>query len=314
MWSRHSEERFPKGIGTGCAALSASSLERSCGPVFDAGDWLHERHCVAGVTRLRASLRDKAYSRHRHDTYTIAVTERGVQEFNYRGTVYRSLPGQVVILHPDELHDGRPGTNDGFAYCTVYLDPGRAGLSMGGLHASSSSLPFVVTPVVDDPALARTVLNAFDAPMESLATEELVQTINEALWRWSRCTAIASKHKALSDSIVLRAREFLDANFTRTVRAEELESTCGENRFAICTRFKQHFGTSPYRYLLMRRLDFVRRRLPVATSLAALAHDAGFADQAHLTRLFRAAYGMTPSVYARLCNASTTKLRNELCV
>jgi hypothetical protein len=35
------------------------------------------------------------------------VTERGVQGFDYRGRSDVSLPGEVVILHPDELHDGR---------------------------------------------------------------------------------------------------------------------------------------------------------------------------------------------------------------
>ena len=61
--------------------------------------------------RLRAGLKSQPYSRHRHDTYSISVTRSGVQEFDYRGAVHRSLPGQVVVLHPDELHDGRPGTD-----------------------------------------------------------------------------------------------------------------------------------------------------------------------------------------------------------
>ena len=53
----------------------------------------------------------------------------------------------------------------------------------------------------------------------------------------------------------------------------------------------------------MRRLDFARKRLGEATSLADLALSAGFADQAHFTRMFRSAYGITPKHYARLCRA-----------
>jgi len=34
---------------------------------------------------------------------------------------------------------------------------------------------------------------------------------------------------------------------------------------------------------------------------AALALEAGLADQAHLTRTFRAAFGMTPGRYVKLC-------------
>jgi AraC-like ligand binding domain len=62
---------------------------------------------VDGVELFRARLRGRPFSRHRHDVYAIGVTEVGVQAFEYRGTVERSLPGQVYVLHPDELHDGR---------------------------------------------------------------------------------------------------------------------------------------------------------------------------------------------------------------
>jgi AraC-like DNA-binding protein len=50
----------------------------------------------------------------------------------------------------------------------------------------------------------------------------------------------------------------------------------------------------------MRRLDFARNELRGGRPLAELALTAGFADQAHLTRMFRSAYGVTPGRYARL--------------
>ncbi|QIG53125.1 hypothetical protein G6N82_02215 [Altererythrobacter sp. BO-6] len=58
------------------------------------------------VERVTNRLVGAAFSPHRHDTYTVAVTMAGVQTFNYRGEMRYSLPGQVLILHPDELHDG----------------------------------------------------------------------------------------------------------------------------------------------------------------------------------------------------------------
>jgi len=50
----------------------------------------------------------------------------------------------------------------------------------------------------------------------------------------------------------------------------------------------------------MRRLDFARSQLRGGRALAELALTAGFADQAHFTRMFRSAYGVTPGRYARL--------------
>ena len=65
-------------------------------------------------------------------------------------------------------------------------------------------------------------------------------------------------------------------------------------------QFRRCFGTTPYRYLLMRRLDAVRLRLPRGERLSQVALDCGFADQAHMTRVFKAAVGLTPRQFASL--------------
>ena len=60
------------------------------------------------------------------------------------------------------------------------------------------------------------------------------------------------------------------------------------------------YGTSPCRYLLMRRLEFARQRIHLEHALVDVAFDSGFADQAHFTRVFKAAFGLTPAHYRAL--------------
>ena len=45
----------------------------------------------------------------------------------------------------------------------------------------------------------------------------------------------------------------------------------------------------------MRQLDRARRLMTAGTPLAEAALEAGFADQSHLSRQFKRAYGMTPA-------------------
>lgn len=273
-------------------------LERSC-DLRAGGDWLVSEAPAHGVARLRARLRRAAYATHRHDTYTVALTESGVQEFDYRGRVHRSRVGQVVLLHPDEPHNGRAGTDAGFAYRTLYVEPAALFDALRAIDPRARTLPFLPDPVLDDGELARVLAGAFDGPMEPMRAHTLTWTVARALCRATRRSA-DGRRSITEPSCLQRAREFLAGHCTRVVRADELEALTGLSRFELCTQFKRCFGTTPYRYLLMRRLDAVRVRLQRGERLSALALDCGFADQAHMTRVFKAAVGLTPRQFAAL--------------
>src|SRR4051812_20230867 len=92
---------------------------------------------VGGVSRFRAELKGAGYSRHAHDTFTVSLTEAGVQQFSYRGTVHRSLPGQVAVLHPDELHDGHPGSSAPFRYSCLHVAPSAIDDALRGARGTS---------------------------------------------------------------------------------------------------------------------------------------------------------------------------------
>src|SRR5262249_60119812 len=114
-----------------------------------------------GVELLRAWFGGRAYARHRHDTYAIGVTEAGVQMFDYRGRVERAVPGQVVVLHPDEAHDGRPGTEAGFGYRIAYVEPARIAAAVRAIRGRPEALPFVPQPVSESGTLGQAGTAAF---------------------------------------------------------------------------------------------------------------------------------------------------------
>jgi len=252
---------------------------------------------VGGVERFRAWLGREAYDTHRHDTYAIGLTDRGVQVFDYRGAERVSLPGQVVVLHPDERHDGRAGTRDGFGYRLLYVEPARIAEALRALTGRARPLPFVRESVARHGALARAVRHAFAAPLDELAADDLVEELAQGLLTAEGAPAPAPR---LNAAAVERARQVLDAGRTRLVRASELEAASGLGRYELARQFRLAFGTSPHRYLLMRRLDTAREAMRRGRPLAEVAQEAGFADQAHFTRVFKAASGLTPARYRAL--------------
>jgi AraC-like DNA-binding protein len=70
--------------------------------------------------------------------------------------------------------------------------------------------------------------------------------------------------------------------------------------------FRQACGTTPKRYARLMRFQALLTALrhDPAASLSALAHGAGYSDQAHMTREFREFAGVTPSEYRQLAPAA----------
>lgn len=250
-----------------------------------------------GLQRLAARFGGHAYNLHRHETYAVGLTLRGVQEFHYRGTQVASRAGEVMVIHPDEAHDGHAGVTDGFSYRMLYVDPGTISTALGG-----ASPPFVPDVVAHDPVLAALLREAFaDFPraMEPLAVDAVVARLAEQL-ALRGDAGFRRSHGVPAHRAARRARDFLIAEAPRSVASEELERVSGLDRFALSRHFRAVFGTSPHRFQVGRRLVRARAMIAGGVSLSETAAATGFADQSHLTRHFSARFGLTPGRWAAL--------------
>lgn len=247
-----------------------------------------------GIERLEAYLHGQAFSPHRHDTYAIGITLAGIQTFRFRGEQWHCLPGQCHILHPDEKHDGAAGTEQGFGYRIVYIDPSLVQDALPG-----QPLPFVAHPVLDTERLLQAGASEIwdiDADIDDVAQIELVVAAVNLLV----CSASGSARTSgpLAIGSLLRVRDLIAACPTQRHSMDELERMAGLDRWTLARQFRAAFGTSPSRFRTLRQLDRVRRLLTQGTPLAAAAIDAGFADQSHMSRQFKLAYGLTPARWA----------------
>lgn len=264
-------------------------------------DWVHQATPLAGMQRIEAWFHGPAYAMHRHDTYAIGRTLAGVQRFNYRRSCRDSLPGNTMVLHPDEAHDGQAGTQEGFRYRMIYVEPSLVQEILGGC-----ALPFLEGGVSTDPRLAtatEALLAQSGHRFEPLEQSEGLAELAHAL------AMVAGKPQRQPKGDYLaaqRALDFLQAHRFRTVTLEELEAATGRDRWSLSRDFRLYYGTSPYRYLTMRRLRAVQRSLLAGLSLAHSAMDAGFADQSHMSRHFLKTFGLTPGHWLRLTRSQAS--------
>jgi len=81
----------------------------------------------------------------------------------------------------------------------------------------------------------------------------------------------------------------------------ELADAAGLSAFHFAKLFKQSTGSSPHQYILQRRLERAKELLRnPQMSLSEVSQHTGFADQSHLTNVFRRFVGVTPAKFRRL--------------
>jgi AraC-like DNA-binding protein len=263
-----------------------------------AADWIaRARPDTMPIERIEAFFSGRGYSLHRHDTYAIGATLSGVQSFRYRGSVRNSLPGGTIVLHPDELHDGQAGEEGGFHYRMAYIEPVSIQQVLRG-----RPLPYIPGGLSNDPRLRAAALRLVPSPnvhIEAFEYEdilyELALALEEASPARQRTTRAALDYVAAE-----RARAYLREQVADPVRLEHLEKISGRDRWKLSRDFRRLFGTSPYRYLVMRRLDRVKQQLAAGIPAAQVAVECGFADQSHMTRHFTRTYGIPPARWLHL--------------
>ena len=63
-------------------------------------------------------------------------------------------------------------------------------------------------------------------------------------------------------------------------------------------RFREQTGVTPHAFQTNLRVEEARRLLAAGVAPAAVAASCAFADQPHLTRVFKRAVGVSPGRYA----------------
>lgn len=259
--------------------------------------WIKRPNSIHDIEYIEAFFaKGGGYSPHRHDTYAIGITQTGIQSFYYRGTTKHNLAGHAMILHPDEIHDGFAKTDNGFQYHMLYIKPEQIQQILKG-----KPLPFIKEGISTTPQLIMTIyklINALNYQTETLAIEDALYDLTVTLDKLSN--KLDTANKIIDFTSTRLAKEYMLNNIPNALNLDTIAKQVNKDKWTLSRDFRLLFGTSPHRYITMRRLEYTKSLLIKGQNFVNSTIHAGFFDQSHMIRHFKKTFGLSPAQWLKI--------------
>ncbi|SED68889.1 AraC-type DNA-binding protein [Rhizobiales bacterium GAS191] len=259
--------------------------------------WRHPR--FDEMSLLKARFTRHRYALHTHETYVIALITQGCEKLRVGRRRDIAPAGTIILVNPEECHDGEAGAEDGWAYRVFY--PPVALMTEVATELGLGEAPLFHRSCIDDPELAAAILaahqvaesgNAADAEALLLAAlERLILGYGDR-----RARSTSDRSSGAKQRLPIYER-LVDEEMSNPLTLAEFARAAGVNRFQVIRDFKWLTGLTPGSYIRNHRIREASRLIAKGADLAGAAAAAGFADQSHLTRVFRGIVGVTPGEF-----------------
>ncbi|WP_445262600.1 AraC family ligand binding domain-containing protein [Pseudomonas sp. EA_105y_Pfl2_R69] len=259
-----------------------------------------------GVELLHAHYIEQRFSPHVHEGFVFAVIEQGAHRFQHRGSEHLAPTGSMILINPDELHSCSKAHEQGWQYRAFYPDNTQVGGVLAELELSQQGAPSFASSVLHDPQLHRLF-----AELHRLLGSNASALQQQTAWR-EAIALLFQRHGRIPTGLapgreplaVARAKDLLASQLATPPSLEALAQAVNLSPFHFARVFRRATGLPPHAWLKQRRLEQARGLLKSGCTPLNVALQLGYADQSHLSRQFKQAYGVAPGEYRRGCSVT----------
>lgn len=234
------------------------------------------------------------FARHSHDECVIGVNLVGEEKVWLDRREFEAGPGSITLYNPGQIQGGGAAQGAPWQFVSLYATADQLAADLGLAQLEfDRSMCFQPDLAQRLAAAVKGALSA-DALVRDLNEEALVLLLGEVVGvSGVRVPGSTTTGK----SMISRAQELLAAHLHQVLPLDHLGDELGLSKFHLLRAFQKETGLSPRQWAMQLRTRRAKGLLRNGMAASEVAHDLGFADQSHLNRHFRAAYGITPGRY-----------------
>lgn len=243
-----------------------------------------------------------------HKDHQIVLVVEGEVDYQLSGKTFRAKRGDMVLLSNEESYRVAM-IKAPYKRYVLSIDPAAAAkqlnddtlLSMLNDHTEGFNHCTRVKDMDNFIRIFGNLISEYKSQYCKPYTDEMQQLLVKQLlirvYRTQNRTAMLMPDFPMRDRI-FTVQYYIDANFKTDLKINRICQDMHINPSHFSRMFKTYIGFSPKQYLTYVRLNSIKRDLTMTNrSITDIAMDNGFIDINNFTRVFRKAFGMTPSQY-----------------
>lgn len=248
-----------------------------------------------GITALSASFTDFKYKKHYHKEYALGVTLRGIQQYNLDGSLQSSYENGVMLLNPEQPHDGMSHDKAGIDYIMLYIDPA---LFLEVIE--KKDIVRFSSPIIYNYDLEQKILNLSNAILtekdQALSSELLLSLLDN----FSQINLYTNCRK--DNALIKKAKDMIHCDLQNVLRLDYICKEFNMSKFKFIRLFKANTSISPYQYFLNCKVELAKQLIEKNKDVYSAVAECGFVDLTHLNKNFKSIYGITAFEYMSYLN------------